>query len=145
MDVLRCARLIVRNGRSPYTVLMTLLKQDHKLQTETVTPELIDYIVRKIVTAVSPIKIILFGSQASGQETDESDLDLLIIHNSPTSNRKVRQQIDKLLWGRRFGIDLVVRRPQEVVQNVEDNNPFYTQNILTEGVVLYERSRESAS
>lgn len=142
---MRCARLIVRNGRSPYTVFMTLLKQDHKLQTETVTPELIDYIVRKIVTAVSPIKIILFGSQASGQETDESDLDLLIIHNSPTSNRKVRQQIDKLLWGRRFGIDLVVRRPQEVVQNVEDNNPFYTQNILTEGVVLYERSRESAS
>lgn len=124
---------------------MTLLNQDQKLQTETVTPELIDYIVRKIVTAVSPVKIILFGSQAYGQETDESDLDLLIIHNSPTSNRKVRQQIDKLLWGRRFGVDLVVRRPQEVVQNVEDNNPFYTQNILTEGVVLYERSRESTS
>lgn len=124
---------------------MTLLNQDQKLQTETVTPELINYIVRKIVTAVSPVKIILFGSQASGQETDESDLDLLIIHNSPTSNRKVRQQIDKLLSGRRFGVDLVVRRPQEVVQNVEDNNPFYTQNILTEGVVLYERSRESTS
>lgn len=124
---------------------MTVLNQDQKLQTETVTPELINYIVRKIVTAVSPVKIILFGSQASGQETDESDLDLLIIHNSPTSNRKVRQQIDKLLSGRRFGVDLVVRRPQEVVQNVEDNNPFYTQNILTEGVVLYERSRESTS
>ena len=124
---------------------MTILNQDQKLQTETVTPELIDYIVRKIVTAGSPLKIILFGSQASGQETDESDLDLLIIHNSPTSNRKVRQQIDKLLWGRRFGVDLVVRRPEQVVQNMEDNNPFYTQNILTEGVVLYERSRESAS
>lgn len=118
---------------------MTLLKQDHKLQTETVTPELIDYIVRKIVTAVSPLKIILFGSQATGQETGESDLDLLIIHNAPSSNRKVRQQIDKLLWGRRFGVDLVVRRPEQVAQNVTENNPFYTQSILMDGIVLYER------
>ena len=124
---------------------MTLLEQDQRLQTETITPELIDYIVGKIVTAVSPLKIILFGSLASGRATDESDLDLLIIHNSPTSNRNIRQQIDKLLWGRRFGVDLIVRKPEQVNQNVAENNPFYTQNILSDGLVLYERSRESAS
>ena len=124
---------------------MTLLEQDQKLQTETVTPELIDYIVGKIVTAVSPLKIILFGSRASGHATDDSDLDLLIIHTSQATNRKIRQQIDKLLWGRRFGVDLIVRKPEQVAQNVADNNPFYTHNILSDGVVLYERSRESAN
>lgn len=124
---------------------MTLLEQDQKLQTDTITPELIDYIVGKIVTAVSPLKVILFGSLASGQATDKSDLDLLIIHTSPATNRKIRQQLDKLLWGRRFGVDLIVRKPEQVAQNVADNNPFYTQNILSDGVVLYERSKESAN
>lgn len=121
---------------------MTLLEQDHKLQTEIITPELIDYIVGKIVTAVSPLKIILFGSLASGQATDESDLDLLIIHSSQMSNRKVRQKIDKLLWGRHFGVDLIVRKPEQVTRNVTQNNPFYTQNILSDGIVLYERAGE---
>ena len=121
---------------------MTLLEQDHKLQTEIITPELIDYIVGKIVTAVSPLKIILFGSLASGQATDESDLDLLIIHSSQMSNRKVRQKIDKLLWGRHFGADLIVRKPEQVTRNVTQNNPFYTQNILSDGIVLYERAGE---
>ena len=37
------------------------------------------------------------------------------------------------------GVDLIVRRPEEVERNVADGNPFYTQHILSEGEVLYER------
>ena len=40
---------------------------DHRLSTEKITPELIDYIVEKIVQAVQPEKIILFWKVGMGR------------------------------------------------------------------------------
>jgi predicted nucleotidyltransferase len=68
-----------------------------------ITPELIDYVVAKIVQEVTPQRIILFGSYARDEATEHSDLDLFIIHDSEESDREVRRRIDHLLWGRRFG------------------------------------------
>ena len=115
------------------------LEQDPRLQTKQVTPELIAYIVQKIARGVAPQRIILFGSYARGEAARTSDLDLFIVQDSVMSNREMRRQIEYLLWGRRFGVDLVVRRPEEVARNVNDGNPFYTHHILGEGRVLYER------
>ena len=116
-----------------------VLQRDARLQTRQLTPELIAYIVEKIARDVAPQRIILFGSRARGEATDMSDLDLFIVQDSPASNREVRRRIESLLWGRRFGVDLIVRRPEEVARNVADGNPFYTRHILGEGRVLYER------
>ena len=116
------------------------LQRDTRLQTRQLTPELIAYIIEKIARDVAPQRIILFGSHARGEATDTSDLDLFIVQDSPASNREVRRRIESLLWGRRFGVDLIVRRPEEVARNVADGNPFYTRHILGEGKVLYERS-----
>ena len=116
------------------------LEQDPRLQTKQVTPELIAYIVQKIARGVAPQRIILFGSHARGKAARTSDLDLFIVQDSAMSNREMRRRIEYLLWGRRFGVDLVVRRPEEVARNVNDGNPFYTHHILGEGRVLYERS-----
>jgi predicted nucleotidyltransferase len=115
------------------------LQRDARLQTRQVTPELIAYIVEKIARGIAPRQIILFGSHAREEAEDDSDLDLLIIQDSPATNREVRRRIEGLLWGRRFGVDLIVRRPEEVAWNVADGNPFYTRHILAEGRVLYER------
>jgi predicted nucleotidyltransferase len=115
-------------------------QQDPRLQTRQVTPELISYIVEKIVQGVAPQRIILFGSHARGEAASTSDLDLFIVQDSTISNREMRRQIEFLLWGRRFGVDLIVRRPEEVEKNVADGNPFYTRHILREGRVLYEQS-----
>jgi len=114
-------------------------QRDTRLQTRQLTPELIAYIVEKIAHEVSPRQIVLFGSRARGEATDSSDLDLFIIQDSKTSNREVRRRIETLLWGRRFSVDLIVRKPEEVARNVADGNPFYTRHILAEGRVLYER------
>jgi predicted nucleotidyltransferase len=116
------------------------LQQDPRLQTKQVTPELIAYIVEKIVRGVAPQRIILFGSHARGEAAQTSDLDLFIVQDSEMSNREMRRRIESLLWGRRFGVDLIVRRPEEVERNVADGNPFYTRHILGEGRVLYEQS-----
>ncbi len=117
----------------------TLSRQDVRLQTDQISLAPIEYVVEKIVRNVRPLRVILFGSRARGAETPRSDLDLLVIQDSGKRNREVRRQIEYLLWGRRFGIDLIVRTPQEVERNVSDGNPFYTRHVLGEGQVLYER------
>ena len=57
-----------------------------------VTDELLQEGVRRILSAGSPLKIILFGSRARGTARPDSDLDLLIIEESdlPRYKRAVR-------------------------------------------------------
>lgn len=117
----------------------TIPQRDSRLDTRDITPDLLVYIVEKIVLAVAPRQIILFGSRSRGQETQSSDLDLLVIQDSARSNRQVRREIEQLLWGRRFAVDLIVATPEQVDRNVADGNPFYTRHILAEGKVLYDR------
>lgn len=113
---------------------------DQRLRTEHVTPALLRYIVEKIVREIEPKEIILFGSRARGEQSQSSDVDLFIVQDRDQSNRQVRRKIEQLLWGRLFGVDLIVRRPEEVARNIADHNPFYTDHIYSEGQVLYERS-----
>ena len=47
-----------------------------------ITPELINYIVEKLVREIQPEKIILFGSYARGDFDRDSDLDLFLFHVS---------------------------------------------------------------
>ena len=117
----------------------TIPQRDARLDSRDITPDLLAYVVEKIVLAVAPRQIILFGSRSRGQETQSSDLDLLVIQDSGRSNRQVRREIEQLLWGRRFAVDLIVATPEQVERNVADDNPFYTRHILAEGKVLYDR------
>ena len=121
------------------------LQIDPKLRTEKITPDLIDYIAQKIVAEIDPEKIILFGSFARGDFTEESDLDLFIIKESPESSRLLRRKIDALFRGRRFSMDIIVRKPEEVNWNLEAGNPFYLFHIFKYGKVLYEKSRRQGS
>jgi len=114
---------------------------DPRLRTRTITPDLVAYIVEKIARAIAPQRIILFGSYGRGQETESSDLDLFVIQDTGRPNREVRREIEQLLWGRRFAVDLIVATPEQVERNVADGNPFYTRHILGEGKVLYDRTR----
>ena len=117
-----------------------VISRDQKLNTEKITPELIEYIIGKIVHAIRPEKIILFGSYARGDFNRDSDLDLLIIKDGKESSRLIRRKVDALLRGRRFPVDLLVRRSEEVEWNFKAQNPFYLHHIFRDGKVLYEKS-----
>lgn len=119
--------------------MFSVVEMDARLETSTITPDLLEYMVEKIVRAINPQKIILFGSRARGDDRDDSDVDLFIVYDGDESIRDIRRRIDMLLWGRHFGVDLFVRTPHQVKLNLDDGNPFYTHHIFGEGKVLYER------
>jgi len=112
---------------------------DNKLNTEIITEDLIKYVVNNIVSEIQPEKIILFGSYAKGDFGKDSDLDLLIIKGGKEPSRMLRRKVDALLRGRKFPVDLFVRKPEEVEWNIKAKNPFYLKHIFKDGKVVYEK------
>jgi len=112
---------------------------DKKLATSEITPKLIDYIVKKIVKAINPQKIILFGSYARGDYNKDSDLDLFIIKDGNHNSRMMRRKVDSLLGDRKFPVDLFVRKTEEVKRRFEIGDHFYLYHIFKDGKVLYEK------
>ncbi len=94
--------------------------------------------VRRIVCALRPHKIILFGSYAYGAPTPDSDVDLLVVMDTAASARERHLPVCRLLRPRPFPVDILVRTPQEIEQAL-DKGDFFIEEIVTQGKVLYER------
>jgi len=81
-------------------------------------------------------RVILFGSYARGEVTEDSDVDLLVI--APFEGRSVDKSVEiRMKLRPRFPIDLLVRTPEKVQQRIEMGDCFMRE-ILEEGKVLYE-------
>jgi uncharacterized protein len=70
--------------------------------------ELREEIVKKIIEAVKPKKIILFGSYAYGEPTKYSDIDLLIVEENVESKIKEKIKIRKSLENIKISKDILV-------------------------------------
>ena len=95
----------------------------------------IQEIVRRIVEAVAPEKIILFGSAARGEMGPDSDLDLLVVM-SCENRREVAQAIYRSLRGVGVPKDVVVVTPQDIEEQ-KDIPGMIVRAALREGKVLY--------
>ncbi|MBV5347963.1 nucleotidyltransferase domain-containing protein [Lamprocystis purpurea] len=83
----------------------------------TVSPVLLDEAVRRIVQAVHPEQILLFGSQAWGQATADSDIDLLVILGaSDQPGYRRAREVYRSLRGLLLPIEVVVRTRDEVTR-----------------------------
>jgi predicted nucleotidyltransferase len=102
-------------------------------------PVEITRIVKRIVAAFAPEKIILFGSHAYGNVTPDSDLDLLVIIKTDLPAAERTRKISRLLRPRHLPLDIVVRNPQEIQRSLRRVDPF-VHEILERGIVLYARS-----
>ena len=80
---------------------------------------------RKIVDAVHPEKIILFGSFAYGQPTPDSDVDFLVIMDSDLSAHARSVQVSEILNPRPFPVDIIVRTPAEVEERLRIGDCFF--------------------
>jgi|FLYL01.1.fsa_nt_gi predicted nucleotidyltransferase len=98
----------------------------------------IAYVRDRIVEAYRPEKIILFGSAASGDAREDSDLDLLIIKRTEEPYFKRIREVNHAihLWR---STDIIVLTPEEVDKGIRDNRFFLTKEVLAKGRVIYER------
>jgi predicted nucleotidyltransferase len=97
-------------------------------------------IVKRILSAVQPEKIILFGSFAHGKPTAKSDLDILVIMNSQLPKYKRAIPIYKALTGILIPKDIVVYAPEEIEEWENVPQAFIT-TAVREGKVLYEKEQ----
>ncbi len=90
--------------------------------------------LRPVISALSAVakKIILFGSAASGANSEESDVDLLIIAAKKSEAEKAiaRQRLA-------FRLAPIIKTPQELL-NLRRADPALYENAAIKGIVLFE-------
>jgi predicted nucleotidyltransferase len=91
-----------------------------------------------IVKAVSPSRIILFGSRATGAATEESDVDLVVIWDSPDDPHQRNVRIRRLFPRRDFSLDVFVYTSAEA-ERYKDVKGTILHTAFTKGKLLYER------
>jgi len=99
----------------------------------------ISEIINKIVTGYNPEKIILFGSYATGNPNEDSDLDLFVIKDSDLPRPQRTVQVRKMLYGSMIPIDLIVYTPKEIDESKENRFSF-VYKVLNTGKTIYERA-----
>ena len=96
--------------------------------------------LRLIVEKFHPERIILFGSQASGQPNEHSDVDLLVIRRDIQSEREsnieIRSAFDGLPDRYNFSFTILSKTPTRIAERLAVKSPFYL-DIVGQGIELY--------
>jgi len=98
--------------------------------------ELIESLVSRIVAAVHPIRIIMFGSAARGELGPGSDIDLLVVMPEGTHRRRTAQRLYRTPWGVNVPLDFIVATPGDLEKH-KDNIGLIYRTILREGRTIY--------
>jgi len=99
--------------------------------------ELMEWIKEKIVTAMQPEKIVLFGSYAWGTPTETSDIDLYIVvgDTGQPSYRRARE-VYRALRGINVPVDVIVQTHEEFESSRAVASSL-VKKVMEEGIVLY--------
>lgn len=98
----------------------------------------IEQIVELLKGRYQPERIVLFGSWAYGDPSEDSDVDLLIIKSASQPFHRRWAEVYQLVQPLVRGIDFspFVMTPEEVTQRQRARDPFL-EEILTRGETLY--------
>ena len=104
--------------------------------------QILPKMVETIVTEVDPEQVILFGSHARGDASEDSDIDLIIVETEPFDKNRDRGAEAVRLWRALAGFavskDILVYSRDEV-EYWRDSLNHVLARALREGRVLYER------
>lgn len=106
--------------------------------------ELIHEIKERIVSSISPEKIILFGSQATGEAKKESDIDLVIIWDTAEPLPRRNLIVRRLFPRRNFSLDVFVFTPKEE-RDLGEIRGTILYTALKNGKIIYEKSKDRHS
>ena len=97
---------------------------------------LLNEVVRRVLTVARPDRIILFGSAATGQMTEDSDLDLLV-EPEPVNTRDRSIKIRRALGDVHYPVDVIVMSSErfEETKNIVGGIAYPARKY---GRVLYE-------
>jgi predicted nucleotidyltransferase len=109
------------------------------MYTVTIDDERLREIVRRLIEAVDPDRIVMFGSRARGDARPDSDLDLLIIKDSSEPRRRRAIPAYHALAGLGIPTDILWRTADEIAEWERVPN-HVTTRAIREGKVLYERA-----
>jgi len=108
------------------------------MTTDTEVRKIIIEIVDRIIKGYEPKKVILFGSYAYGEPTEDSDIDLLIIKN--TDKRPIDRwvEVKRLLRdnSRTLPVSPLVYTEKEIEERIAIKD-FFVEEIFEKGEVLY--------
>ena len=97
--------------------------------------------IQRIVEQFHPLRVILFGSYATGQSRPDSDVDLLVVMSYEGRRlrmaARIRMALEDVLQ-QVVGIDILVRSPEELEWRLEMGDSFL-ETIVKEGKTLYDR------
>jgi uncharacterized protein len=97
--------------------------------------DLIQDIINRIIDAVQPEQIILFGSAARGEMGRNSDIDLLVI-KSGVHRRQAIGKIYRHMIGAGYPVDVIVAHPEDI-ERYGDSPALVYREALSRGRVVY--------
>ena len=120
--------------------MATLIQVPTIDERERIPQEAIDEVASQIAEKFKPHKIILFGSYARGNPRPESDVDILVVMETNLKESQQSLEIRRYL-NIFFGLDLILYTPEHLKERIEMGD-YFVQDILSEGMVLYEACNE---
>jgi len=102
--------------------------------------KLSEEIKNQIVEAIKPLepeRVVLFGSYAYGNPTEDSDLDICVVKKSYSSMIEEKRKIRKALKGIRMPKDILVSKLDEYEFYRNEINSVFN-DIDTRGIVLWQ-------
>ena len=96
----------------------------------------LDDLVRRIVDAVHPLRIIMFGSAARGEMTPDSDVDVLVVVPEGADGLETTQLLYLRMLGLGMPVDILVTTPSRLEKHRHNIGLIY-RTVLLEGRDIY--------
>jgi uncharacterized protein len=114
-----------------------------------VTPEVLSEVAARLVDALNPERIYLFGSYAWGEPHEHSDIDLWVVISNANEYAVLSEHARAVrahtaLAGIGIAKDIIVKTQSEF-DTFRPVHGSLSHKIATEGKVIYDRSRQRGS